>query len=1210
MHEITQIPLRNGNVKEENFYEKKLPVNESQDNDLSYKRHLEKVAVSNPIEQMAPKNNPHFLAAKPQSSQGTIQMAPNIGVDLVQEKENKDESDDTEIQLAESPSKINVMGGADDDSPDDNKSSFIQTKLKIGQPKDKYEQEADAVADRVMRMTDNGQMQMQPMEEEEEMVQPKLRMQPEVKDEEAINMNCALCESEEMVQTKPDTEGGWALPEIAEKISSAKENGSSLSPETNGFMSNAFGADFTEVKIHTGANAVQLNKQLGAKAFTHGNNIFFNQGEYNPQSTNGKHLLAHELTHTIQQSKSNLVIQKTELEEELQSTQQALAGIHEQLRTWLFDWRVNESEARRVMEIMQSLEPAVLLRVVQTLRISDRARTFYSALSDADRLLFDQFSLVFATDTGYLANGDTIVLEVYATSRQTEPEFTLDFRIESNGIRPFFLPEGVQIRSLLPQRAAEVIASAYYNAQIFVEPRVRLRISERGGAYAPRHGSVSNSVWYEAVEQLSEEEQIMRDKRQQFLSYISVVDISTDPNITNASLRYLNWISENYNTEVFLERTPPDLWSWALEQAMAPLPESPIQPFLDLYRHMNNRFEAATDDDRAVLQSALSRYLDWIDQHMADENLSSIDPVEIWTNVYSQSFDLQLSRLRETAYTRVIEERRQQEAARTSVARQERWEEHFAMAMRLWGYSSRTYPYVIPIPSEGRDILVTGYDARQRVLDRLAEELMSYATDNMFSSDFLSNSPEAIMVRLLDSGYGEMLSQTDMEPVQSESHDRHELMAGRVLASFGETVATGLLVIAVVGAAVGAGIVAAPVAAALLLGVAGGVGIMSYMERRNEIERENYDVPVPATMLHSVGDIVGLSQLIEGITGERLGTGRRLGSIERSDQTGVGAGGVVLLLTGSKAYRAGQARGQRFMLSRPGATPPGPEGGAIPNPRETPPVDLSRVPPPENPGVIETQVRAALDQSLRAGFDQWMAEIRSGGSNPETVLGHIRPTQRTRIAQRRAQDFTDQFLELLRQEEIRIRSMDNALNPRMRIVEQAIPGNDGVLIMYNRQPPAQHEIAQAIRLFRRTGEPIRLFGDTASGRAYPGIDGTIGNPPRPLSLKHGNTAANPNFARFQAEEALLSARNNGYSHVEVHIDMRGSTIPEIQAAWGRPSLRPGQTAPRPVFDEGNTIGRIIIQGTDGTWILDPPLGGTALPGIVVPNSDERSVETD
>ena len=63
-------------------------------------------------------------------------------------------------------------------------------------------------------------------------------------------------------------------------------------------------ADFTNVRVHTGTESAQLNKQLNSHAFTHGRDIYFNSGKYNPCTQEGKYLLAHELTHTLQQSKN------------------------------------------------------------------------------------------------------------------------------------------------------------------------------------------------------------------------------------------------------------------------------------------------------------------------------------------------------------------------------------------------------------------------------------------------------------------------------------------------------------------------------------------------------------------------------------------------------------------------------------------------------------------------------------------------------------------------------------------------------------------------------------------------------------------------------------------------------------------------------------------------------------------------------------------
>jgi len=160
----------------------------------------------------------------------------------------------------------------------------IQPKLTVGAPNDAYEQEADSVADQVMRMP------------EQSFVQRK----------------CADCE-EEVIKRKPlnqtnapygGTKGsGNAVvnKQIANLIQRSQNTGTSLDSHTQSFMSNRFGNSFDRVKIHTDDNAVQLNRSLNAKAFTVGSDIYFNEGQYAPEGDAGKHLLAHELTHTMQQ---------------------------------------------------------------------------------------------------------------------------------------------------------------------------------------------------------------------------------------------------------------------------------------------------------------------------------------------------------------------------------------------------------------------------------------------------------------------------------------------------------------------------------------------------------------------------------------------------------------------------------------------------------------------------------------------------------------------------------------------------------------------------------------------------------------------------------------------------------------------------------------------------------------------------------------------
>lgn len=169
----------------------------------------------------------------------------------------------------------------------------IQPALEIGESDDKYEKEANAVADKVMKMQDDKEEKMQMKSDEEE---GKVQMKSEESD--AIPK----------LQTKTDGQKNevTASESVEQGIMSTKGNGQSLPKDIQQEMGNKMGADFSGVNIHTDHNAVQMNKEVGAKAFTHGNDIYFNKDQFNPANTTGKHLLAHELTHTIQQTGSKI----------------------------------------------------------------------------------------------------------------------------------------------------------------------------------------------------------------------------------------------------------------------------------------------------------------------------------------------------------------------------------------------------------------------------------------------------------------------------------------------------------------------------------------------------------------------------------------------------------------------------------------------------------------------------------------------------------------------------------------------------------------------------------------------------------------------------------------------------------------------------------------------------------------------------------------
>jgi len=226
----------------------------------------------------------------------------------------------------------------------------IQAKLKIGQPNDKYEKEADAMADTVVQKLEHTGTTTQVTEstsvdtiqhkcdeceaeehhEEEHQALTMLQRkplhasgsdqpeEPKPNTTPLLQLKCASCGKEEYIQRKSNHSATTTAPSnIESRLNSSKGGGTALPDATRTSMETAFGTDFSGVRIHTDSEAVQMNKALNAKAFTHGSDIYFNRGQYDTGSTAGKHLLAHDLTHTVQQGKSKQtpnILKKSEIE--------------------------------------------------------------------------------------------------------------------------------------------------------------------------------------------------------------------------------------------------------------------------------------------------------------------------------------------------------------------------------------------------------------------------------------------------------------------------------------------------------------------------------------------------------------------------------------------------------------------------------------------------------------------------------------------------------------------------------------------------------------------------------------------------------------------------------------------------------------------------------------------------------------------------------
>ncbi len=162
----------------------------------------------------------------------------------------------------------------------------LQTKLAINQPGDVYEQEADRISEHVMRMSD-----------------------PQVQRACACGGTCSECQAKqsgpqgELHRTSrlpADVAGDIAAPPIVEDV--LRSPGQPLDATARAFFELRFGHDFSRVRLHTDAHAAESARNVNALAYTVGHNIAFATGQYAPGTGRGNRLLAHELTHVVQQT--------------------------------------------------------------------------------------------------------------------------------------------------------------------------------------------------------------------------------------------------------------------------------------------------------------------------------------------------------------------------------------------------------------------------------------------------------------------------------------------------------------------------------------------------------------------------------------------------------------------------------------------------------------------------------------------------------------------------------------------------------------------------------------------------------------------------------------------------------------------------------------------------------------------------------------------
>src|SRR5438477_4852191 len=162
----------------------------------------------------------------------------------------------------------------------------MQAKLAVGPAGDRFEQEADRTADSVMRMPNPGMsVAAAPLQ---------------------ISRKCAICEKEEKDEKRVQKKSaGPAEASIAEAPASVhaalRSPGQPLDAASRAYFEPRFGQEFGNVRVHTAMTAAQSARDVSAHAYTVGQNIVFAAGRFAPATQTGRRLIAHELTHVVQQ---------------------------------------------------------------------------------------------------------------------------------------------------------------------------------------------------------------------------------------------------------------------------------------------------------------------------------------------------------------------------------------------------------------------------------------------------------------------------------------------------------------------------------------------------------------------------------------------------------------------------------------------------------------------------------------------------------------------------------------------------------------------------------------------------------------------------------------------------------------------------------------------------------------------------------------------
>ena len=354
----------------------------------------------------------------------------------------------------------------------------LQKKLTISEPDDRLEREADSVADEVVQTkAENvvGDLSAEPVEEE-------------------LQRQCDECEQEAQLdraatsaETKPSKTGLW------QKIKSVFQRGRKIPSKVAKFFSERIGYDFSNVTIHTDEQAAQTAKDINARAYTYRDHVVFADNEFQPDSHQGRHLIAHELTHVVQQGAAAPIAQPQQQEVPAGQALAQAAGSHAAIQRdqdeGLGDRFLNglssvgnsigsaiegavDTGADMIWSVVERVAPRplmTLLREVQQKgffgyireKVSEATDSIFNGLSNQSAVLgtvfqvFTRLAGTTATIIAALAQGDCEPL--FAALRQMRDMVTELAGDAWQGITDFFQPIGEFFSNLWQRFGAPVV---------------------------------------------------------------------------------------------------------------------------------------------------------------------------------------------------------------------------------------------------------------------------------------------------------------------------------------------------------------------------------------------------------------------------------------------------------------------------------------------------------------------------------------------------------------------------------------------------------------------------------------------------------------------------------------------------------------------------------------------------------------------------------